>query len=450
MNVLFINPHYPMSPDSLLLHPPLGYGYMTADIKERGHQAVCLDLPMRSNDIRSELAFIDSVRPDIIGITCVTQSYAQMLEIARFCKQHYPNIPIVVGGPHVTFTPDETLGRHPYIDYIMRYDADRAFGVLLDVLQAGDLSNLTKVPGLAYRDEGSARVVQNDVPGIEMDLDVFPAPDRSIFDMKAYLDHDYETVVMTSRGCPSKCTFCSTTLMGRKYRFHGVERVVDELQSLVDFGFQSVFFGDDTFPVNKERTLALCREIVRRGIRVDFTCNMRVIDAQPEMLDAMVSAGGYRVFTGVETIKATSLKTIHKGTLPHTIRRAVERVKAAGLELHTAYIIGVPGDTPDDIRATLDFIKDIQPTVATFNTMEVRPGTDMFRNPESYGLNISDPYWYEGTSWMDTPVCSTAQLTRQEIREWVERCYYEFCHIDFLGSAKSLAKPELQAASAAS
>lgn len=428
MRVLLINPHYPMPPESLLLHPPLAYAYMASELKRRGHEVTCLDLPMRTNNVRAEANFIQSFAPGLVGVTCVTQSYCQALEILRFVKQLLPTVPTVIGGPHVTFTAEETLARHADIDYVMRFDADTAFADLVDALAEGGRSELGNVAGLVYRDaNGGGRAIANAPPSVEMDLDVYPGPDRSIFDLNAYLEHDYETVLMTSRGCPSKCSFCSTTVMGRRYRHHGVVRVVDEFQQLREFGFTSFFIGDDTFPADARRTIELCDEIERRKLDVRWTCNMRILDAQTEVLDAMVRAGAYRVFTGIETVKKQSLRAIRKGTTLERIHQGVQRVKAAGLEIHTAYIVGVPGDTDDDLRATLDFIKEIQPTVATFNTIEVRPGTDMFIHPEKYGLIVPDRYWYETTDWMERPMCETADLSQDEIKQWVYRCYFEFC-----------------------
>src|SRR5262249_41381635 len=154
-----------------------------------------------------------------------------------------------------------------------------------------------------------------------------------------------------------------------------------------------------------------CSEVRRRGLQFDWTSNMRVADARPQVLDAIREAGGYRVFVGIETVKREALKLIQKGTTPDTIHRSVERIRAAGLELHSAYIVGVPGDTADDIENTLDFMRAVQPTVATFNTMEVRPGTGLHANPARYGVHLPDPYWYETTKWMDGPTCYTDQLS---------------------------------------
>lgn len=427
MHILLINPHYPMPIASVLLHPPLGFAYMATELKRRGHGVTVLDLPMRDNCIESEASFLLDCAPDLIGVTCVTQSYAQALEVVAFCKQVLPDVPTAVGGPHVTFTPQETLDRHPAVDFVLLHDCEYSLADMIDCLRGGRPEELVRVPGIAFRSHETGRPIVTAVAAPVIDLDELPRPDRSIFDMRAYLEHDYETVVMASRGCPSRCAFCSTTRMGRRYRHHGIDAVLDEIETLVDFGFNSVFFGDDTFSGNPSYAIAFCDAVKRRGIEFEWTSNMRVADARVEVLDAMASAGAYRVFTGIETVKKEGLKLIQKGTTPKTIQKAVERVDAAGIELHAAFIIGVPGDTGGDIAETLNFIKAIEPTVATFNTMEVRPGTAMFNDPQRFGLTIPDPYWYEATRWMEMPTCHTNELGLAEIKTWVERCYHTFC-----------------------
>jgi anaerobic magnesium-protoporphyrin IX monomethyl ester cyclase len=163
---------------------------------------------------------------------------------------------------------------------------------------------------------------------------------------------------------------------------------------------------------------------------------MRAIDAKPEVLAAMREAGAYRVFMGFESIQRATLKMVKKGTTPEKLYRVAELVKSHDLELHSSFIIGAPGDTHESLRETMDFIRLIAPTVATFNVMEPRPGTDVYDHPESYGITIPNRYWYETTEWLDGPVCATDTLTGEEIGGWVSRCYSEFCSEDFLSDEK--------------
>jgi anaerobic magnesium-protoporphyrin IX monomethyl ester cyclase len=431
VKVLLVNPHYPHDPYTLLLHPPLCYGYMSTHLKAAGHDVLHVDLPFLGNDPAVLAPVVDDYKPDLVGITSVAQSYCQALELARLVKQSRYAPPVVFGGPHVTFIPTECLRRHLTVDYVLLYDGEQSIVELCAALGEGraEPAALRQVSGLCYRDGGGVALTAPAPP--MMTLDTLGRPDRSIFDLGRYVDYDYETVVMTARGCPSHCTFCSTTVAGRKARWNGPQHVCDELEEVLGYGFQSVFFGDDTFSGDPRRAIAICAEITRRGLAVPWTSNMRAQDAKPLVLEAMRAAGAYRVFMGFESIQRSTLRLVKKGATPERMMEKARLVKEAGLELHASFIVGAPGDTDESLAATLDYIRLLNPTVATFNVMEPRPGTDVYRHPERYGISIPDPYWYETSSWLDIPVCRNAALSQEEIRDWVDRCYMEFCSPDF-------------------
>jgi anaerobic magnesium-protoporphyrin IX monomethyl ester cyclase len=433
MKVLFVNPHYPHDPYTLLLHPPLGYAYLARHLTAAGHDVLHCDLPFLGNDPQVLRTWVEEHRPDLVGITSVAQSYCQALELARVVKQVRPQTAVVFGGPHVTFIAAECLTRHTAVDYVLAYDAEVSLVQLCAAVQdgRGEAGALEKVPGLAFRGAGGI-VITPPAPPV-MELDAVGGPDRSIFDLAPYRDYDYETVVMTARGCPSRCTFCSTTIAGRRARWHSPTHVGDEVEEVLDLGFESVFFGDDTFSGDPKRAIAICEEIRRRGIDIPWTSNMRAQDARPAVLEAMREAGAYRVFMGFESIQRATLRLVHKGATPERMMTKARLVQQAGLELHASFIVGAPGDTDETLRATLDYIRLLNPTVATFNVMEPRPGTDVYAHPDRYGITIPDPYWYETTSWLHAPVCHTPHLSTTEIRDWVDRCYREFCSPDFRG-----------------
>ncbi|WP_077004802.1 B12-binding domain-containing radical SAM protein [Saccharothrix sp. ALI-22-I] len=436
MKVLFVNPHYPHDPRTLLLHPPLCYAYMATHLKAAGHDVLHCDLPFLGNDPQILVKWLDDYQPDLVGITSVAQSYSQALELARLVKQTRPQTMVVFGGSHVTFIAAECLVRHPSVDFVLLYDAETSLVELCTALTdgRGEETALRRVSGLCFRVGDST--VTTPPAGPVMDLDLAGRPDRSIFDLVPYRAYDYETVVMTARGCPSRCTFCSTTIAGRRARWNSPGHVCDELEEIIDLGFESVFFGDDTFSGDPKRAIAICQEMTRRGIKIPWTSNMRAQDARPAALEAMHAAGAYRVFMGFESIQRATLRLVHKGATPERMISKARLVQEHGLELHASFIIGAPGDTHATLTATLDYIRLLNPTVATFNVMEPRPGTDVYAHPERYGITIPDPYWYEGSDWLDLPVSHTDQLSRTEIRDWVDRCYLEFCSPEFRSPAQ--------------
>ncbi|BCL16665.1 B12-binding domain-containing radical SAM protein [Micromonospora sagamiensis] len=432
MRVLFVNPHYPHDPFTLLLHPPLCYAYMSTHLKAAGHEVRHADLPFLGNTLDALGPILADYRPDLVGVTSVAQSYCQALEIAAAVKNSGVDAKVVFGGPHVTFLPTECLTRHADVDYVLLYDAEQSIVELCAAIGPGraEEAALRKVSGLAFRTDAGSVALTPPAPPL-MALDELGRPDRSIFDLAPYLAYDYETVVMTARGCPSRCTFCSTTIAGRKPRWNSPVHVVDEMEEVAELGFQSIFFGDDTFSGDPKRAIAISAEIRARGLDLPWTSNMRAQDAKPAVLEAMREAGAYRVFMGFESIQKATLRLIKKGATPERMIEKARLVMDAGLELHASFIIGAPGDTDETLAATLDYIRLLNPTVATFNVMEPRPGTDVFSRPEQYGIEIPDRYWYESTGWLYEPVCRTTTLTSTQIRDWVDQCYMEFCSPDF-------------------
>lgn len=430
MRILFVNPHYTHDPRTLLLHPPLGYAYMARSLKRAGHEVVHVDLPFEGNSPQLLHDKLDDTRPGLVGVTSVAQSYFHALEVARAVREWNPTVPVVFGGPHVSFIGRECLERHTCVDYVLLFDAEDSIVDLATALEARTgAAGLGKVPGLVFRDGNGIRTTAPAPP--ESNLDRYGQPDRSIFDLRPYLEYDYETVVMTARGCPSRCTFCSTTVAGRTARWHGAVHVADEMEAVAELGFSSIFFGDDTFSGDPRRAVAICEEIGRRGLDIPWTSNMRAQDARPQVLEAMRAAGAYRVFVGFESIQEKTLRMVKKGTSPARLYKTAQRILATDIELHASFIVGAPGDTPQTLAATMDFIRLVNPTVATFNVMEPRPGTDVYAHPERYGISIPDRYWYESTGWLHLPVCRTDEMSAEDIRDWVSRCYDEFCDPDF-------------------
>ena len=427
MNVIYINPYMPINDELTIRHPPLGIGFLSTALKSAGHSVYFIDLPMILPEKRLKVIreYIENLTDVVVGITCVTQSYAIALSIAKYIKVNWPFVPIIMGGPHVTFTAQETLSRHKQIDYVIMYDGEETTVKLVNAIQKGK-TDFHTINGLAYKNEnGEVTIVPCKSP--EMNLDIYGYPDRSIFDIPKYLENDYETVIMTARGCPNRCAFCSTSIMGRTYRANSVEHVLNEIQSVLDMGFQSVFFGDDTFPADVNRTLELCDAIISSSLKFDWTCNMRVMDVKPKLIEKMRKAGMYRTFIGYESFDQDILTQFGKGSNFNMQVDAARTLHEYGVELHSSMIVGCKNDTWNSVLENVDFLRDvIKPTIATFNTIEIRPGTDVFLNPEKYGYYVSDRFWYEKQNCTDSIHVHTNNLSEQDIRNLCGASYSRF------------------------
>lgn len=426
MHVVLINPYMPIEDSLTILHPPLGLAYISTWVKKFGHTVEFLDLPIIEPKTRKsviEKAVLQNSKV-LVGITCVTITYSIAIEIANFIKAIDATIPICVGGPHVTFTAIETLERFPCFDFVFRYDTEQEFAKLVNIMEEGT-SDYSLVNNLTYR-KGEQIVSNPDMPPI-LNLDDLGFPDRTIFNIDRYLSNDYETVIMTARGCPNKCAFCSTSAMGRRYRSNTVAHIISEIEEVLGLGFKSVFFGDDTFPADRNKIISLCDEIISRNIKFEWTCNMRVLDVERNLIRKMKAAGMYRTFIGYESFDNDTLKSFKKGSNLDMQIRAAEILREEGVELHSSMIIGCASDTREMVLRNVDFLKEqIRPTLATFNTIELRPGTLAYQNPEQFGYIMEDKYWYEKSGCIDSIHVRTVNLTANDIRTLCFECYKRF------------------------
>lgn len=432
MKVLFVSAHVPYEPNSYLAHPTLAYGYMATALKRHGHDTEHVDLPLVGNDVSTLRRELEAHRPHLVGVSSVAQTYCQALEVARTVKEFDPAIPVVFGGPHVSFIARECLTRHDSVDFVLMFDCEDSIVALVESLnhESGPVGHRQNVPGLAYRDQSDCVQVTKPEPP-SFDLDAYGHPDRAIFDLDAYLRNDYETVVVTARGCPSHCTFCSTQAAGRTYRSHSVGYALQEIETILEAGFTSIYFGDDTIAGDRDRLLALCDQIVARELPIEWTSNIRSLDIDPELLERMRSAGAYRVFSGFETVDPRALKLMGKGQDVERHLRTGEIVGRSGLQLHASFIVGAPGDTVESIERSLEFIAELNPTIATFNPFEPRPGTPMYTHASKFGIHIPDPYWYETTYWLHQPVAYTNSMSPEDITNALMLCYQSFCSNGF-------------------
>jgi len=219
---------------------------------------------------------------------------------------------------------------------------------------------------------------------IRIDLDDLPIPDRTLLPPGA----DYFNPVVkrlpyatmqTSRGCPGRCIYCTApTFYGNKYRFRSVEKVIEELHEVKRLGFREVFFRDETFTVMKKRVLAICDAMVAEGLDLSWIANGRVDMVDREMMEAMKRAGCHMLKFGIETGDDEMLRTYKKGTTCRQAIDAMREARRAGLATHAHVIFGGPGETTVKMEKTIEFVKALKPSTASFGILTPYPGTRLF------------------------------------------------------------------------
>jgi radical SAM superfamily enzyme YgiQ (UPF0313 family) len=347
----------------------LGTIILSTILKERGYNAKTF-----IEDI-SEPDWKELEKADLIGISSITSTAPRAFKIAsRFRSK---GIPIVMGGPHSTFLPEESL---EYADYVVRGEGEETIVELIEHLESG--TSLKDIRGLSYR-EGDTLIHNPERPLLN-DLDAAPIPDLSVV-------HNWKrknTIPLaTSRGCPYGCRFCSVIQMfGRKYRFKSVDRIIKEIKAVASKKVHHIFFIDDNFAANKKQTKLLLKRIIAEGIRIEWSAQVRTeITRDAELIDLMVQAGCFGVFVGFESINPRTLVLFNKKQEVDDIVNCIETFKKASIYIHGMFVLGGDTDDIETIKSTEKFAKRLGIPSVQFLMLTPLPGTPVFEDLRQQG-----------------------------------------------------------------
>jgi len=401
LKVLFIYPSNDLSvfTERRELSPPLGILYLAAVARREDHDVKVVDMRLKDEKPNEIKRYVDSFQPDVVGISGMTTEYISCLEIAASCKKARPDTITVIGGPHVTFTAEEVLGESEDLDVVVRGEGEHIFLKLLDALSQAP--SLDEVEGITFRHRG--KIVSTGQKHPIDNLDDVPYPARDLVSLKEY---NYVTM-LSSRGCPYRCTFCSTRLMwGSRYRARSPCNVVDEMQHISEkLGFHHIVFSDDNFTFDQARAKKICKEIIRRRLDVNWSCSARVDNFDRELLQSMKKAGCDEIYLGIESGNQKTLDMVKKDLSVETIRRAVKMLKEEDVIFTASFIIGFPWENEDDILETIRFAKEVDPKRVQFHFPAPYPGTEFRRDVRLYGSEIKPVEWEKYHA--STPIVKT-------------------------------------------
>ena len=389
MKVLLINPFYPISETP---SPPLGLSYLAAALTKAGVEVKILDLvvfPYSQDMLR---ALLECFKPDIVGITAVTMTFNNAINVIKDVKSVNHNILTVIGGPHVSFCAKETLHSFSELDIIALGEGE---GTIVELCKAVDSGKaLGNVRGIAYRRKEKINFSEKRKP-IE-DLDSLPNPERRLLPLGRYKALGMPISLTTSRGCPFKCIFCvGRKMVGAKIRYRSPSKIVDELEYLNTFDFHQINIADDLFTANNDHCVAVCDEIIRRDLRLTWTSFARVDTVTKDVLTKMKTAGCNAVSFGIESANTKILKTVKKGITLEQVEAAVVMCKRTGITPYASFILGLPGETPQTIEETMDFGRKMKQLGLSFgfHLLAPFPGTEVRKNRHQYGIKILTDDW---------------------------------------------------------
>lgn len=352
--------------------PPMGLLYIAACLERAGHEVVVKDLQVDDGGIDGEIR-----RADLVGITSDTTRIEKALRIAD--RAALLGRPVVMGGPHPQFMAAEIL-RKGSVRFIVKGEGEETVPRLAAALTAGE--DPAGVAGLLFR-EGE-RLVETPDPS-PIDVEGLPFPARHLVDLNRYsatIDGIPATPVVTSRGCPGACTFCSSSrFFGRGWRARSPASVLAELDEVRNrYGFRGIAFVDDNFTLDPERVIRICAGIRERGYDLS-TWNFSRVDTiarNPEMVRAMAAAGTRVVYLGIESAAEGVLESIGKEGQGGENERAVRLLQGNGIEVYGSYIMGHLNERRRDVERTIDLAVRLDTNVAQFTILTPYPGTPLY------------------------------------------------------------------------
>ena len=393
IKVALVYPYFhPANDNSIFRFPPLGLGYIAAALKKRGLEVELVDCTFLG--FSEAVERVKRAKAQIVGFYSMFSMKKTTLELARTIRNECMGDCglLVVGGPLPSWSPESFL---EVFDVVVVGEGEETMPELADHIAHG--VEFSDVKGLVYRD--GKRIVNTSPRGFIEDLDGLAFPTRELFDNEAYkkyyLDRfGYSTTSMiTSRGCPFSCDFCSRPIFGADTRNRSVTSIVDEVEEIEALGYERVWFADDCFTLNRRHLLGVCGELVGRGMDVGWECLSRVDTMDAEVASGMKRAGCIRVFFGIESGNDSVLGLMNKRITTSQAQHAVYAAKAAGLKVGAFFIVGYPGESDKTVLDTVRFASGLPLDYLSFTLPYPIPGTPLYERVKDDGVSIED--WEE-------------------------------------------------------
>jgi radical SAM superfamily enzyme YgiQ (UPF0313 family) len=362
---------------------PIGLTYLHACLREAGYDSVLVNFSAWSSArIDKELL---ALKPDIVGISQWTHNRHSSFDLAARCRRLCPESTIIMGGGHATFCYEELLAEGSPVDCVVIGEGELT---LLELAgRIAGRSGWQDINGVAFRLDGKVIVTARRSP--ISNLDLLPVPGR-------YLQHSIglemerqPEFIVTARGCPSACHFCSSpAFWGKKIRFRSAQTIVDEIEYIRNqFGLIYFSIRDDTFTADRSRAMEFCSTLIDRRAHIIWNCQSRVTAIDKDLVVMMKRAGCECIQLGVESGSPRILRQLGKNIIPAQVERACAIIKEFGINLSVYLISDIPGETSDDLRQTIDLVRRIHPDDGYVSPLAYYPGTRLFTDAVLSGIS---------------------------------------------------------------
>ncbi len=413
----------------LQILPSLGILYMAAMLREDGFEVEILDA--NAENLKPD-AFKQRVAASgarIVGITSMTAGWPSTVEGGKLIKEALPDCILVVGGPHLSIYPELCLQGFPQFDVAVIGSGEETMLELVRAIDRGQ--NWKSIHSTVVRVDG--KIKKNSERTWYRQIDAYPFPAVDLLKRDLYRAITVESpffTMITSRGCPFKCRFCSQVYGNNIARLRSPESVVDEIEIYVNkYGAKEIVFFDETFTVKKQRVFDICRLIGERKLKVSFDIRTRVDSVNEEMIAAIREAGGRRIHLGIESGTQKIIDRMGKGITLEQVRNAVGWAKKYGFETRGYFMIGYLGEDPSTYKETIRVARSLELDWASFSITTPLPATALFREAVELGY-ISEDYWKKYTLLdvprYDFPVIETEYWDEKKLHKMLRNAFFKF------------------------
>jgi anaerobic magnesium-protoporphyrin IX monomethyl ester cyclase len=403
---------------------PLGLVQLAAVLEEQKIDVKIIDCTALNMGRRALSEAIQEEQPDIVGTTALTSFLYKAVEVAKVAKNVDPRIITVLGGPHATYLPEETLRKNAAIDIVACGEGERVITDLVSCIERG--GQLSQVKGIGFRSDGSVILTE---PQPLVDLDELPLPAYHLLPMQKYyfaILGRFATVI-ASRGCPHRCTFCSEwRFWGGRWRQRDPKKIGDELELLVrKYKIESIWFGDDCFNVSAEMIRGICDEIKTRNLSFNWFYQGRadLLVEHRDLLPVMRETGNRMAQIGIEAATERELEEMNKNLSLDKVAEAIKLLRDHDIVAQGLIIVGTRSDSADSIIQKVRYMQRLDVDFPIFTMFTPFPGSDVYNKAKvNNWLEIEDYSLYD----MSNAIMPTKHLTREQLMASYRWCYASY------------------------
>lgn len=396
---------------------PVGLSVISSFLKQQGCNVTLYDAFAYHEKRDNIIAYIKELNPKIIGVTLMTNHLPQTLPFLKDVKLLFPDVVTVVGGAHPSAAYESLLQNNNEVDVAVIGEGEYTMLDLIKSVQNGE--SFDQVKGIAWRPNGKVKV--NPFREYIQDLDSLPFSDWESLPMENYFDvwtikKNYANMIL-SRGCPFRCTFCGAkNALGRKQRKRSPEHILGEIKLLYDkYNVRNLLFSDSTLNVDNQWVQEICEGLLKLNKSLVWGCNIRADRIDKETLKLMKKSGCVKLFIGVESADNRILKSMRKGENIEKIEEGIRLINEAGLIPDMGFILGMPGETEESMKRTIEFAKRHKKSVCAFTLASPFPGTELYEDAKKEGFMVED--------WSKFDIYSIAYVPKGLTRKKLEYYY---------------------------